>query len=455
MLSDDESAGAASETDCSDLDIDVRAKSDSDPLHVADNELPDGHCFGSRAALISDRLVTDHQDDNNNHNKGVVDKTQLRLSAGRPRSASPDHGSDTLQASKLQVDTDITQESMSSVDLDVTKEWEDEGFDASPEGTGKDDGDDCSTKGRTLSSLSDKIPVFDSNISGLLDSQPDDIQSPQLALAAASHHQSDLKNDHLAKQLRRGATRNVRSKRPRTTASIGLASAARTASASLESSTKLQPRAQITGPNQKMADDGSDDDSNDEDYVDISDAAGSKRGGRQRSRKRARRTKDTEDNDVAAPSTRPLHVSCQAASATSSGSRQESDEIPIHGYFTLKTIESKVVYCLTFSQELLPEPSGRWQRQGIARSVSSSSDMRDSERLPVQGRDVGRPVRNSRFSSEDDELLLQLKGEGLSWDEISDYFPGRSKGTLQVHYSTKLKPRSETSKTAKKRRRSG
>ncbi|KAH8746274.1 hypothetical protein F5882DRAFT_312417 [Hyaloscypha sp. PMI_1271] len=65
------------------------------------------------------------------------------------------------------------------------------------------------------------------------------------------------------------------------------------------------------------------------------------------------------------------------------------------------------------------------------------------------------PVRNSRFSSQDDELLLQLKGEGLSWDEISDRFPTRSKGTLQVHYSTKLKHHSETSKNTKKRRRSG
>ncbi|PVH69524.1 hypothetical protein DL98DRAFT_438906 [Cadophora sp. DSE1049] len=62
---------------------------------------------------------------------------------------------------------------------------------------------------------------------------------------------------------------------------------------------------------------------------------------------------------------------------------------------------------------------------------------------------MSRPVRNSRFSSQDDELLLQLKGEGLSWDEISDRFPERSKGTLQVHYSTKLKPRSETSKECK------
>ena len=155
------------------------------------------------------------------------------------------------------------------------------------------------------------------------------------------------------------------------------------------------------------------------------------------------------------PSTHFLNVPYQATAATSSGSMQESEEIPIHGYLTLKTIESKVVYCLTFSQELLLEPGGTSQRQGIPRSVSSSRDRRDSERLPVQERAMIRPVKNSRFSPQEDTLLLQLKGEGLSWDEISDHFPERSKGTLQVHYSTKLKPRSETSKNAKKRRRSG
>lgn len=54
-----------------------------------------------------------------------------------------------------------------------------------------------------------------------------------------------------------------------------------------------------------------------------------------------------------------------------------------------------------------------------------------------------------------DKLLLQLKGEGLSWDEISDYFRERSNGTLQVRYCTKLKPRPEKSKNTRKRRRSG
>jgi hypothetical protein len=40
---------------------------------------------------------------------------------------------------------------------------------------------------------------------------------------------------------------------------------------------------------------------------------------------------------------------------------------------------------------------------------------------------------------EDNELLLQLKGKGLSWDETSDRFLERSKGTLQVHYITTTK----------------
>jgi hypothetical protein len=72
-LSDDESAGAESKTDYSDLDVDVRAKSDSDPPHVVENELADGDGLGLGAALIFDRLVTDHQDDYNDHD-GVVDK---------------------------------------------------------------------------------------------------------------------------------------------------------------------------------------------------------------------------------------------------------------------------------------------------------------------------------------------------------------------------------------------
>jgi hypothetical protein len=102
------------------------------------------------------------------------------------------------------------------------------------------------------------------------------------------------------------------------------------------------------------------------------------------------------------------------------------------------------VYSLTFAQEL-PELVGASRSQGTSRGVSEASS--------VQELAMGGPAR-TRYSTQEDELLLQLKGAGLSWDEISEHFPERSKGTLQVRYSTKLKPRLEKSNNAGKRRRS-
>ena len=143
----------------------------------------------------------------------------------------------------------------------------------------------------------------------------------------------------------------------------------------------------------------------------------------------------------------------------------ESEEIPIHGSLILKTVGSRVVYCLTFSQEVFGESSGASQRQ--PRSVSSSSNRRDSDQLSVQEGAFSSPVKKSQFSTEEDNFLRQLKEEGFSWDEIKDRFSdrfhegskgfhkNRSKGTLQVHYSTKLKLHLETSKNGRKRRRSG
>jgi len=53
-------------------------------------------------------------------------------------------------------------------------------------------------------------------------------------------------------------------------------------------------------------------------------------------------------------------------------------------------------------------------------------------------------TRTCRFTSHEDTLIIKLKeDEHLRWDEIhrrfSSKFPGRSKGALQVRYSTKLK----------------
>ncbi|KAF2840901.1 putative transcriptional activator Myb, partial [Patellaria atrata CBS 101060] len=45
-----------------------------------------------------------------------------------------------------------------------------------------------------------------------------------------------------------------------------------------------------------------------------------------------------------------------------------------------------------------------------------------------------------KFTPEDDQLLVDLKEKkNLTWKQIAEFFPGRSSGTLQVRYCTKLK----------------
>ncbi|KAK4504542.1 hypothetical protein PRZ48_005458 [Zasmidium cellare] len=45
-----------------------------------------------------------------------------------------------------------------------------------------------------------------------------------------------------------------------------------------------------------------------------------------------------------------------------------------------------------------------------------------------------------KFTPDDDALLVELKEtKNLTWKQIADFFPGRSSGTLQVRYCTKLK----------------
>jgi hypothetical protein len=285
-------------------------------------------------------------------------------------------------------------------------------------------------------------------MSELQDDQPDHAQSPQPGPAAASFHQSDLKNDHPPKQLRRrSATGNVNRKRPRTTAPIRLASTASTVSAALESADleEAPPHALTAAPvrdqerelcdiDREMVDDGGTNHSSDGDYADESGAASSQIGGRPRSLKRVRRTMDTEDDGVAVPATHSFDASNRAAAVASSGGMHTSEEIPIHGYLTLKTVESKVVYCLTFSQEVLPRPRRRGQRLttdlGEPQSVAPDSRMRQA---PLRRQSPHHP-----WTREEEATLREIK-EGRSWDEIYAALPHRSKGALQVRYSTKLK----------------
>jgi len=46
----------------------------------------------------------------------------------------------------------------------------------------------------------------------------------------------------------------------------------------------------------------------------------------------------------------------------------------------------------------------------------------------------------AKFTLDDDALLAELKEQHeMTWKQIAEFFPGRSSGTLQVRYCTKLK----------------
>jgi len=108
-----------------------------------------------------------------------------------------------------------------------------------------DDADTRSTKRSRSSTISCDYPASDSNVSvsELQDSQHYSAQSSQPGPAVTSLQQSDLTNDPLLRYHRqRGATRNVRRKRPCTTASIRLASTASIVPTVLESTDLEEPQ---------------------------------------------------------------------------------------------------------------------------------------------------------------------------------------------------------------------
>ncbi|KAL2373981.1 hypothetical protein RJ035_007524 [Blastomyces gilchristii] len=83
---------------------------------------------------------------------------------------------------------------------------------------------------------------------------------------------------------------------------------------------------------------------------------------------------------------------------------QSGDSIPVSGFLSSYVAGSKVCYTITFCHK-----------------------------------ETGRLL--SANANKDDALLKELKEGGEPWDEITKHFPGRSKATLQVQYSTKLKLR--------------
>ncbi|TKA24037.1 hypothetical protein B0A50_06928 [Salinomyces thailandicus] len=97
---------------------------------------------------------------------------------------------------------------------------------------------------------------------------------------------------------------------------------------------------------------------------------------------------------------------------------------------------------------------GRQQVENVKNQSSPRKEHPDQQRRRADTIDTSMPLAaiqhdsaptsgaKVRFTPADNALLVKLKEKDqLSWDEILLHFPGRTRGTMQSHYSSKVKPR--------------
>lgn len=129
-----------------------------------------------------------------------------------------------------------------------------------------------------------------------------------------------------------------------------------------------------------------------------------------------------------------------AADQTSPTSLHDIETIPIRGFLTRQILLSRVIYSVTFEEQTEHSCTQRSRRatSHYENKIGSQHSKQPPQKLPRAGKTTG----TTRFLSKDDQLLIELKEErSLPWKRIAEYFPGRSEGSLQVRYCTRLKGR--------------
>jgi hypothetical protein len=119
-------------------------------------------------------------------------------------------------------------------------------------------------------------------------------------------------------------------------------------------------------------------------------------------------------------------------------------EWPMRGFFKLITIGNEVRYGMEFSLEDAQQlcaaafplhTSSAGSNASLSAQPFSVCNQADNASGATQSRN-----KRPRFTADEDAKLVDLKeGRGWSWEDIQREFPGRSTGSLQVRYSTRLK----------------
>ncbi|KAJ6136937.1 hypothetical protein N7497_012189 [Penicillium chrysogenum] len=184
------------------------------------------------------------------------------------------------------------------------------------------------------------------------------------------------------------------------------------------------------------------DDPDDSDYTDGNDSGVGDITRLPRLRKRQRRTATTKIQPAQARRESPHCVFSlpgpeeEIASPCPATSLQDIQTIPVRGFLTRQTILSRVIYSCTFQEDRQAScPHGPTKGPAYDKNL-------DNTRHATQSSSKKQPARATRFLPDEDDRLIELKEQrGLPWSRIVKHFPGRTKGSLQVRYSTRLKDR--------------
>jgi hypothetical protein len=125
-----------------------------------------------------------------------------------------------------------------------------------------------------------------------------------------------------------------------------------------------------------------------------------------------------------------------------------SHGLPAHAYgysSDLSPVHSPTGQSMSHHHHRLPNqpPPSKFHRTGYGEELYSADDHGPPSVVgqPGMPEPAAKPKGPKlKFTPEDDTLLVDLKEtKNLTWKQIADFFPGRSSGTLQVRYCTKLK----------------
>lgn len=82
------------------------------------------------------------------------------------------------------------------------------------------------------------------------------------------------------------------------------------------------------------------------------------------------------------------------------------------------------------------QPSGPVLSGGGGRRVGTGAGGPPSTDSPAA-------KKQSKWSPEEDALIIELRGSGMKWEDISKRLPGRSAISCRLHYQNYLERRSE------------